>query len=92
MGGDRDIETRVIEVIGRQLQAEASRVGLEMGLVTELGADSLALLKLTLALEETFDVEISDEDAQSIRTVGDAVASIQKRLQAKHQSVQDSQH
>jgi acyl carrier protein len=84
MCGTLDVETRVIEVIGRELDADESQVALEMSFVGDLGADSVALLKLALALEETFDVEISDEDAQSIRTVRDAIASVQRCLREQH--------
>jgi acyl carrier protein len=49
----------------------------------DLGADSLALAELTLVLEETFDIDISDEEADTIRTVRDAVASVERNLRAK---------
>lgn len=50
----------------------------EASFLNDLGADSLALVELTLALEEAFDIEIPDEEAQKMRTVRDAILSVEK--------------
>ena len=83
MNSGKPLETRVIDEIRRHLQAPAQPVHAHTRLMDDLGADSLALAELTLVLEETFDIDISDEEADTIRTVRDAVASVEKNLRAK---------
>jgi acyl carrier protein len=51
--------------------------------VDDLGADSIALVELTIVLEETFDIEISDEDAEKIRTVHDAIWAVKRSVGAQ---------
>ena len=78
------IEARVIEVIRRHLQASEAPLDPRTRFVDDLGADSLALAELTLVFEETFDIDISDEDAENLRTVRDAIVSVQRSLLAKN--------
>lgn len=73
-----DTLTRVREVIVDQLNVDASDVTESATFVDDLGADSLDLVELVMALEETFDTSIPDEDVESIRSVADAVAYIDK--------------
>lgn len=67
------IEERVKEIIAEQLGVEKSKVVPEASFVEDLGADSLDTVELVMALEEQFETEIPDEDAQKILTVGDAI-------------------
>lgn len=67
-----EIKAIVIDLIG----AEESAITLEASFRDDLGADSLDLVELIMAFEDKFGAEISDEDAQSITTVGEAVAYI----------------
>jgi acyl carrier protein len=67
----------VIEVVVEQLNADADAVKAESKFVEDLGADSLDVVELVMALEEKFDIEIPDADAESIATVGDAVKYIE---------------
>ena len=67
------IEQRVKEIIVEQLGANESEVKPEAKFVDDLGADSLDLVELVMALEEEYNTEISDEDAEKILTVGDAI-------------------
>ena len=67
------VEQRVKEIIVEQLGVNESEVKPEAKFVDDLGADSLDLVELVMALEEEFDIEISDEDAEKIQTVQDAV-------------------
>jgi len=74
-----DIESRVRDIIVNELGVEPSKVTSEASFVEDLGADSLDTVELVMAFEEEFGIEIPDEDAEKMETVGDAV----KYLQAK---------
>lgn len=67
---------RVKNVIVDQLTVDADEVTLEASFVDDLGADSLDVVELIMGLETEFDIEIPDEDAEKISTVGDAVEYI----------------
>ncbi len=74
------VETRVKEIIVEQLGVNESEVTPEAKFVDDLGADSLDLVELVMALEEEYNMEISDEDAEKILTVGDAIEYIQSHV------------
>lgn len=74
-----EIEKRVKEIIVEQLSVNESEVKPEAKFVDDLGADSLDLVELVMALEEEYNMEISDEDAEKIQTVGDAIEYIRGR-------------
>lgn len=69
---------RVREVLADQLGLEENEIKPESKLKDDLGADSLDMVELIMAMEEEFDVEIPDEEAQSIRTVQDAVNYVEQ--------------
>lgn len=69
---------QVKKVVVDQLGVKDSEVTKESSYVDDLGADSLDTVELVMALEETFGIEIPDEDAEKIKTVGDTVAYIMK--------------
>jgi acyl carrier protein len=71
-----NFEERVIEITAEQLGVDKSEVTLESRFREDLEADSLDLVELIMAFEEEFGSEISDEDAQKILTVGQAVAYV----------------
>ena len=73
-----DIESKVKEIIVEQLGVEQDEVSSEAKFQDDLGADSLDQVELVMAFEEAFNLEISDEDAEKIRTVTDAVSYIEK--------------
>ncbi len=75
-----DIEERVRKIICEQLDVEEKDVVLTASFVDDLGADSLDQVELIMAMEEEFDVSISDEDAEKIATVQDAINYIKKAL------------
>ena len=74
------IEKRVKEIIVEQLGVNESEVNPEAKFVDDLGADSLDLVELVMALEEEYNIEISDEDAEKILTVGDAIEYIKTHV------------
>ncbi|GAW28406.1 acyl carrier protein [Carboxydocella sp. JDF658] len=70
---------RVKKIIVEQLGVEEEEVTMEAAFIDDLGADSLDIVELVMAFEEEFGLEIPDEDAEKIRTVGDAVNYINER-------------
>ncbi|MBO5911482.1 MAG: acyl carrier protein [Elusimicrobiaceae bacterium] len=73
-----NVQERVKNIIVEQLGVEADQVKPEAQFVNDLGADSLDTVELIMALEEEFDIEIPDEKAEKIKTVGEAVAYIEE--------------
>ena len=66
------VEEKIIEIIIDQLGVDEKQVKTEASFIDDLGADSLDTVELVMALEEEFDIEIPDEDAEKIATVQDA--------------------
>ena len=71
-----EIESKVKAIITRQLGVKDEEVALEKSFVDDLGADSLDIVELVMAMEDEFGFEIPDEEAENIKTVGDAVSYI----------------
>ena len=70
------LEDKVKEIIVDQLGVDADEVTPEASFIDDLGADSLDTVELVMALEEEFSMEIPDEEAEKIKTVGDAIEYI----------------
>ena len=70
------VEEKVKKIIAEKLSVDLDEVVPEASFVDDLGADSLDLVELIMSMEEEFDIDISDEDAEQIATVKDAVAYI----------------
>jgi len=66
-------EDRVKEIIAKELEVEAQQLTPEAKFIEDLGADSLDIVELVMALEEEFGIDIPDEDADKLKTVGDAM-------------------
>lgn len=74
-----EVVERVKGIIVEQLGVSADEVNEGASFIEDLGADSLDIVELVMALEEEYDIEISDEDAEKIQTVGDAINYISQR-------------
>src|SRR4030065_2598815 len=77
------VKQKVKDIIVEQLGVEPNQVTNEASFVDDLGADSLDTVELVMALEEEFSLEIPDEEAEKITTVGDAITYIEKGLAAQ---------
>lgn len=73
------IEERVKDLVVEQLGVSPDQVTNDASFVDDLGADSLDTVELVMAFEEEFEVEIPDEDAEKMTTVGDAIAYLEQR-------------
>lgn len=72
------VESKMIDIIVEQLSVDKDKVVSGASFVDDLGADSLDLVELIMAMEEEFDVEIPDEEAEKIATVKDAIDFVNK--------------
>lgn len=72
---------KVVELVVNQMGVEKEEVVLEASFIEDLGADSLDTVELVMALEEEFKIDVPDEDAEKLITVGDAVEYIKSRVQ-----------
>ena len=72
------VENKMIDIIVEQLSVDSEKVVSGASFVDDLGADSLDLVELIMAMEEEFDVEIPDEEAEKITTVQDAINFVDK--------------
>ncbi|MFC1809052.1 acyl carrier protein [Candidatus Omnitrophota bacterium] len=75
-------QEKITEIIVEQLGVKPEEVTPEASFIDDLGADSLDTVELVMALEEEFGVEIPDEDAEKIQTVGDASKYIEEKVNA----------
>lgn len=70
---------KIKEILVEQLGVDEGDVTMEASFIDDLGADSLDIVELIMAMEEEFDIEISEEDAENISTVGSAIEYIKER-------------
>lgn len=78
-----EIEKKIKEIVMEKLQVESSSVVENASFIDDLGADSLDTVEIVMDFEEKFGVEIPDEDAEKIRTVGDAIRYIEEKTRDK---------
>jgi acyl carrier protein len=76
-----NVESKVRQIICEQLGVNEADVTLDASFIEDLGADSLDIVELVMALEEEYDMEISDDEAEKIRTVQDVVNYIESQKQ-----------
>ena len=77
------IEEKVRSIVAEQLGVKSEEIKPESSFVDDLGADSLDTVELVMALEEEFGIEIPDEDAEKMSTVGDALKYIEEKVKDK---------
>lgn len=75
-----DIEATVKEIIVEQLGVDEAQIKPEASFIDDLGADSLDTVELVMAFEDKFDIEIPDEEAEKMRTVGDAIKHLKEKI------------
>ena len=78
-----DVESKVREIISEQLGVSADEVTPEASFIEDLGADSLDIVELVMELEEEFEITIPDDQAEKIKTVGEAIDYIERELGKK---------
>ncbi|MGF1480978.1 MAG: acyl carrier protein [Cyanophyceae cyanobacterium] len=78
---NQEIFDRVKKIVAEQLEVEPGEIKPESNFANDLGADSLDVVELVMALEEEFDIEIPDEAAEQIDTVGKAVEHISEKVE-----------
>ena len=76
------LEDRIAEIIVEQLGVSREEISPDASFVEDLGADSLDIVELVMAMEEEFDVEIPDDDAARIERIRDAIAYLKQKLEA----------
>lgn len=69
---------KVVEIVANELNVSKDEITMETDIQTDLGADSLDAVELMMALEEEFDIQIPDEDAQNFKTIKDIVSFLEK--------------
>ncbi|MEZ4333506.1 MAG: acyl carrier protein [Myxococcota bacterium] len=75
------LESRVTDLIVEQLGVSKEEAVLNASFIDDLGADSLDIVELVMTLEETFDIEIPDDDAEKMQTIADAIDYLKERVQ-----------
>ena len=78
---ETEIFAKVKEAVSSTLKTEGKEISIEARLIEDLGGDSLDMLELIMSLEEKFEIEVPDEDSETIHTVRDVVEYVKRRLQ-----------
>ena len=79
------VSERVIDIVAEQLGVDKEKITAETSFVNDLGADSLDTVELVMELEEEFDIQIPDDQAEKIKTVGEAIDYIENEIKNKPQ-------
>ena len=78
-----EIEEKVIQIVSEQLSVDKSEISRNTSFVNDLNADSLDTVELVMELEDEFDLTIPDDQAEKLKTVGEAIDYIKKQLEGK---------
>ena len=76
-------EDRVKEIIAKELEVEVKQLSPDAKFIEDLGADSLDIVELVMALEEEFGIDIPDDEADKLKTVGDAMQYLKRQAAAQ---------
>lgn len=79
---EQEIEAKVIEIVAQQMGHDKAKITRSMSFQEDLNADSLDLVELVMELEEAFETDIPDEQAEQIKTVGNAIEFIKQQVGA----------
>ena len=79
----KEIEEKVIQIVSEQMSVDKGEIKRETSFVNDLNADSLDTVELVMELEDEFDLTIADEEAEKLKTVGEAIDYIKKHLEGK---------
>jgi acyl carrier protein len=77
-----DLEEKVKEIIAKELGVEREKLTNDASFMEDLGADSLDTVELVMEFEKEFNIDIPDEDAEKLKTVGDAMAYLNRKIEA----------
>ena len=80
MADKAELENKVKDIIAEELGVEREKLTSEASFMEDLGADSLDTVELVMAFEKEFDIDIPDEEAEKLRTVGDALGYLHQRM------------
>ena len=83
MAAKEDIRAQVIQIIGEELSHDPDKITDQTTIMGDLGADSLDITELMLKFEDKFDIEIPEEEAQNIQSVGDAVRYLTQMVESR---------
>lgn len=80
---ETSVSSRVRDIVVRQLGVEPADVASDASMLDDLGADSLDVVELVMAIEEAFDIEVDDADVEVMRTIGDVETYVARRVEAR---------
>ncbi len=83
MAAVEEIEQKVIQIVSEQMSVDKNEVSRDTSFVNDLNADSLDTVELVMELEDEFDMTIPDEEAEKLKTVGEAIDYIKNHLETK---------
>jgi len=83
VANQEEILEKVVQIVGDQMGVDQAEISADTSFIDDLNADSLDTVELVMELEDEFDMSIPDEEAEKLKTIGDAVEYVEKQLEAK---------